>query len=96
MVLAATVARATVLAPHGAVLAKGAVNSNDVTPGVLGFLVVAGMGIALFFLLRSMNRQFRKLPPATEPPGKDHGGPGAAASGNGAGQSGPAKPSNRS
>jgi hypothetical protein len=91
------VAQASVLAAtHGAVLAKGTVNSNDVTPGVLGFLVVAGMGIALFFLLRSMNRQFRKLPPAAEPSGKDRGGPGAAASGDGAAQPTPAKPSNRS
>jgi hypothetical protein len=30
---------------------------------VLGFLVVAGMGIALVFLLRSMNKQLRKITP---------------------------------
>jgi uncharacterized membrane protein YccC len=36
---------------------------NDVEPGLLGFLVVAGLGIALFFLLRSMNKQFRKIGP---------------------------------
>ena len=35
--------------------------SNDVEPGVLGFLVVAAMGVALVFLLRSMNKQFRKI-----------------------------------
>ena len=29
--------------------------------GVLGFLVVAGMGVALFFLLRSMNKHLRKV-----------------------------------
>ncbi|HYZ55705.1 MAG TPA: hypothetical protein VE733_19695 [Streptosporangiaceae bacterium] len=46
-----------------AVLAKATAPANDVTPGVLGFLVVAGMGLALFFLLKSMNRQFKKLPP---------------------------------
>jgi hypothetical protein len=28
---------------------------------VLGFLVVAGMGLALFFLLRSMNKHLRKV-----------------------------------
>ena len=39
---------------------------SDVTPGVLGFLVVAGIGVALVFLLRSMNKQFRKLPPPPE------------------------------
>ena len=37
--------------------------SNDVEPGVLGFLVVAAMGVALVFLLRSMNKQFRKITP---------------------------------
>jgi len=40
---------------------------NDVEPGLLGFLVVAGIGIALFFLLRSMNKQFKKLPPPPDP-----------------------------
>ena len=37
--------------------------SDEVTPGVLGFLVVAAMGVALVFLLRSMNKQFRKITP---------------------------------
>jgi hypothetical protein len=36
---------------------------NAVEPGVLGFLVVAGIGVALVFLLRSMNKQFKKIPP---------------------------------
>ena len=51
-----------------AALASGSSNStmNDVEPGLLGFLVVAGIGIALVFLLRSMNKQFRKLPPPPE------------------------------
>ncbi len=35
--------------------------SDDVGTGVLAFLVVAAMGVALVFLLRSMNRQFRKI-----------------------------------
>ena len=46
------------------VLAAAAASSstvNDVEPGVLGFLVVAGIGVALVFLLRSMNKQFRKI-----------------------------------
>ena len=46
------------------------VNSDNVTPGVLGFLVVAGIGIALYFLLRSMNKQLKKLPP---PPPEEEG-----------------------
>ena len=37
--------------------------ADQVVPGILGFLVVAGMGLALFFLLRSMNKQLRKVLP---------------------------------
>jgi len=37
--------------------------ASQVVPGILGFLVVAGMGFALFFLLRSMNKQLRKVVP---------------------------------
>ncbi len=39
---------------------------NDVEPGLLGFLVVAALGLALVFLLRSMNKQFRKIGPRPE------------------------------
>jgi hypothetical protein len=57
----------TVLA---AVLAGGSTNStstiNDVEPGLLGFLVVAALGVALVFLLRSMNKQFKKIGPKPE------------------------------
>jgi predicted RND superfamily exporter protein len=49
-----------------AVLAATANTSTNVQTGVLAFLVVAGMGIVLFFLLRSMNKQFRKLGPGDE------------------------------
>ena len=49
-----------------AVVAASSPSSDDVTPGVLGFLVVAAMGVALFFLLRSMNKQFRKIEPKAE------------------------------
>jgi hypothetical protein len=38
--------------------------SNDIEPGVLGFLVVAALGVALVSLLRSMNRSLRKITPA--------------------------------
>ncbi len=55
-----------------AVAASSSSTVNDVTPGVLGFLVVAAMGVALVFLLRSMNKQFRKITPeAGSAPGKD-------------------------
>ena len=42
------------------VLASSSV-ASQVEPGVLGFLIVAGIGVALFFLLRSMNKQLRKV-----------------------------------
>jgi len=38
-----------------------AVSSNDVAPGTLGFLVVAGMGVVLYFLFRSMSKHLRKV-----------------------------------
>ena len=50
-----------------AAVAASSSASNEVAPGVLGFLVVAAMGVALVFLLRSMNKQFRKITPAPEP-----------------------------
>jgi len=37
--------------------------ASQVVPGILGFLVVAGMGLVLYFLLRSMNKQLRKGAP---------------------------------
>jgi len=43
-----------------------------VTPGILGFLVFAALAVALVFLLKSMNKQFRKITPQP--------GPGAASS----------------
>ena len=49
-----------------AAVAASSPPSDDVTPGVLGFLVVAAIGVALVFLLRSMNKQFRKIAPKTE------------------------------
>ena len=61
----------------GTMLAKGSVPVNNVTPGVLGFLVVAAMGIALYFLLRSMSRQLKKIPP---PPAEDGAAGGAGTS----------------
>jgi hypothetical protein len=64
-----------------AALASGSSNStmNDVEPGLLGFLVVAGIGIALVFLLRSMNKQFKKLGPPPEESVESDAGTGDAA-----------------
>jgi len=38
-----------------------AVDDDQVTPGLLGFLIVAAMGVALFFLLRSMAKHLRRV-----------------------------------
>jgi hypothetical protein len=55
---------------------------NDVEPGLLGFLVVAVIGVALILLIRSMNKQFRKIGPRPEddPAGTEAQGASAAAS----------------
>lgn len=34
---------------------------NDVSPGVLGFVVVALLGVATWLLIRSMNKQIRHI-----------------------------------
>ncbi|MGH3067668.1 MAG: hypothetical protein ACRDND_02190 [Streptosporangiaceae bacterium] len=47
--------------------------ASQVYPGLIGFLVVAGMGLALYFLFRSMNKQLRKIAPgqpSSAPPGQ--------------------------
>jgi hypothetical protein len=41
--------------------------SDDVSTGVIAFLIVAAMGVALVFLLLSMNKQFRKITPQPGP-----------------------------
>jgi hypothetical protein len=55
--------------PLGVLAAAASSSSSisDVEPGVLGFLIVAAMGLALVFLLRSMNKQFRKITPEPGP-----------------------------
>ena len=38
-----------------------AVDESDVSPGVIGFVVVALLGVATWLLLRSMTRQLKKI-----------------------------------
>jgi hypothetical protein len=38
-----------------------AASSNYVAPGTLGFLVVFGMAVVLFFLFRSMSKHLRRV-----------------------------------
>ncbi|HEV2934859.1 MAG TPA: hypothetical protein VGY96_17130 [Streptosporangiaceae bacterium] len=61
----------------GALAAVAASSSDNIGTGVLGFLVVAAMGVALVFLLRSMNKQFRKITPSPDAPDGDGVGEGA-------------------
>ena len=49
-----------------AAVAASSPASDDVTPGLLGFVVFAVMAVALVFLLKSMNKQFRKITPKAE------------------------------
>jgi hypothetical protein len=41
-------------------------------PGTLGFLVVFGMGVVLFFVFRSMSRHLRKVRVAAEAEQAEH------------------------
>ena len=38
-----------------------ALSEDQVTPGLLGFLVVAALGVATWFLIKSMNKQLKKI-----------------------------------
>ncbi|WP_250906521.1 hypothetical protein [Nonomuraea sp. NEAU-A123] len=42
--------------------------AGDVSPGLLGFIVVALIGVALYILIKSMNKQMSKIqvPRATD------------------------------
>jgi hypothetical protein len=46
---------------------RSAVEASDVTPGVLGFVVVALLAGATYLLIRSMNRQIRRIDLPDEP-----------------------------
>jgi hypothetical protein len=70
--------------------AASSASTNDITPGVLGFLVIAAMAVALFFLLRSMNKRLRRVRAVRDAglaPGSELGAAsGAASAGAGRGQ----------
>lgn len=48
-----------------------AAEDGDVTPGLLGFVVIALLGLATYFLIRSMNRQMRRIDLPDEPQEED-------------------------
>jgi hypothetical protein len=51
-----------------------AVDDNHVSPGALGFLVVAALGVATWLLIRSMNRQIKRI----DLPDEHEASPGSA------------------
>jgi hypothetical protein len=53
------------VAALGAALADG---PEAAKAGPLGLLVILLLGIATYFLIRSMNRHLRKVPPSFDPP----------------------------
>ena len=59
------------------VLAAAAPASDNVSPGLLGFLVFAVMAVALVFLIKSMNKQFRKITPKAEETATANAAPGS-------------------
>ena len=68
-------------------LATGQSAASSAAPGAVGFLVVAGLGLAVFFLFRSMTKHLRKVnlaaeneaaPPAKAGPPAGPDGPGGA------------------
>ncbi|MFH8220153.1 hypothetical protein ACH4C2_12800 [Streptomyces sp. NPDC018057] len=58
-------------------------DKNKVTPGVLGFIVFAVMALAVWFLMKSMNRHMGKVDfkETPETDGSTTGGPGAPGTG---------------
>ncbi|CAM5425351.1 hypothetical protein [Streptomyces abikoensis] len=42
-------------------------DKNKVTPGVLGFIVFAVIGVAVWFLMKSMNRHMKRVDFVEEP-----------------------------
>ncbi|MGW1065904.1 hypothetical protein ACWD4F_15480 [Streptomyces aureus] len=63
------------------------VDENKVTPGVLGFIVFAVMALAVWGLMKSMNRHMGKVDFEQDPEGEP-----ASAGGSGSGSGGKAAP----
>ncbi|MDI5966889.1 hypothetical protein POF50_012260 [Streptomyces sp. SL13] len=54
-------------AAHPALVHLADVDDNKVTPGLLGFVVFAALGAAVWLLMKSMNKQFKKVNFEVEP-----------------------------
>ena len=69
--------------------------ASQVTPGLLGFLVVAGLGLAVYFLFRSLNKQLKKISPDPRVRASVAKRPRPAADGNAQPSSAPPAPSGK-
>ncbi|MBC3984879.1 hypothetical protein H8N00_17970 [Streptomyces sp. AC563] len=49
------------------------VDDNKVTPGVLGFIVFAVIGVAVWMLMKSMNKHMKKVDFEEAPSAEDQG-----------------------
>ncbi|MFI8994704.1 hypothetical protein [Streptomyces sp. NPDC053542] len=88
-------ATSTLAMTHLVPLAKE-LDENKVTPGVLGFIVFAVIGGAVWLLMKSMNKHMRKVdfeekPDAATAKGGDAAGTDGAAADGGDGAEAPAK-----
>jgi len=48
-----------------------AIGDQDFGAGFIAFVIVVALGVALYFLLRSMNRHLRKVPASFDPESRD-------------------------
>ena len=52
---------------HSAATVLLAVDDNKVTPGLLGFLVFAALGVGTWWILKAMNRSLHRVDFTEEP-----------------------------
>lgn len=67
-------------------------DENKVTPGVLGFVVFAVIGLAVWMLMKSMTKQMKKVDFEEAPEEPPAGAPARAATESGAAESGANEP----
>ncbi|MFV8129179.1 hypothetical protein [Streptomyces syringium] len=70
-------ATASLAATHLVPFAADELDKNKVTPGVLGFIVFALIGGAVWLLMKSMNKHMKKVDFEETPASPDQGGTGS-------------------
>lgn len=73
---------ASAAVPHPVLVQLADLDENKVTPGLLGFVVFALIGGATWFLMKSMNKQLKRIDfdPAGQTPAPASGDEAAASS----------------